>query len=376
MQWREMGKRKTAKFPSRDLAEQGLAKKLSDVALGFVGIDVPKDPSPPLGELAEAWIERRKLSNRSWLDDRCRWRRHCEKPFGKLRPDEVTPAAIRELVEKMLLNGFKPATCHRVVALVSSLFTDLIERELAKVNPAKALPRATRRLMRTERDPRSAPFLETAEDVRKVFLALPEPINVAFAVGALAGLRTGEVLGLRWANVDLERRVLHVCEQVQDGVVLSPKSRKSRTVPIGDSLLPVLKEAKLRSGGAALVVPPENGRRHNHLSAHTLGKRFKDALKALNAQGAGLRDMSWYQATRHTFGSRFVMGGGSLAMLKEILGHSTVLVTEQHYVHLRSDMFTPADLARVDADLSAPEGKVLPISSALATMAATAEQVG
>lgn len=49
---------------------------------------------------------------------------------------------------------------------------------------------------------------------RRIYLALPEPLNVAYALCALAGLRTGEVLALRWRHVDLQARRIHVRESV------------------------------------------------------------------------------------------------------------------------------------------------------------------
>lgn len=358
--WRENGARKHAKFPDEETARKVLSKILSDVAFNRHGIETEKAPPPPLAELAKDWIARRRTTHRSWGDDRSRWKTHCLKPFGKLRPDELDPAQIRAVAERMLTEGYTPATCHRVVALLSAFYTDLCERGLAKVNPAKGLPRATRRLLRSSHDPKTTPFVEKLADVERIYHALPEPVNLAYALGALAGLRVGETLALQWASVDLEHRRIVVSEQVQDGKVVRPKDLDSRVVPISDSLLPVLQAAKLKSGGAGLVVPPL---RHKgvHLCPHTLGKCFKEALAKLNTQGAGLPALGWYQATRHTFASQWVLSGGSIEKLRKAMGHCSVTVTER-YAHLRGDIFTAADLARVSVDLSAPAGKVLPLA--------------
>jgi hypothetical protein len=70
--------------------------------------------------------------------------------------------------------------------------------------------------------------------------------------------------------------------------------------------------------------------------------------------------MTWYQATRHTFASQWVLAGGSIEKLREAMGHSSVVVTER-YAHLRGDVFTTADLGRVAVDFSAPVGKILPL---------------
>lgn len=361
VQWREnSGKRKSAKFPDRDTAEKVLAKVLSDVALNRHGIETEKAPSPPLRDLAKVWLAARKTTHRSQDADAGRWQNHLEARFGKLRPDEVDQAAIRFAVEAWLAQGLTPSTCMRCVRLLSSFYSDLCERGLAKVNPAKGLPRATRRLLKSAHDPKTTPFVEKLSDVQRIYRVLPEPVNLAYAIGALAGLRVGELLALRWANVDLEHRRLVVSEQVQDGKVVRPKDLDTRVVPIVDSLVPVLKAAKLASGGAGLVVPPIRERGRCHLGPHTLSKSLREALAKVNDAGANLPTVNWYQATRHTFASQWVMAGGSIEKLKEAMGHSTVLVTER-YAHLRGDAFTPADLGRMVVDLATETGKVLPM---------------
>jgi hypothetical protein len=108
----------------------------------------------------------------------------------------------------------------------------------------------------------------------------------------------------------------------------------------------------LRAGGAGQVVPPcaagAAGDATSTPSGRSSGTPFK----------LGLPRITWYQATRHTFASQRVLGGGTIEQLREILGHSTVLVTER-YAHLRPDSFGPRERARVDVDLSSPRGKVL-----------------
>ncbi len=64
--------------------------------------------------------------------------------------------------------------------------------------------------------------------MRRIYLYLPEPVNVAFAIGALAGLRTGEVLALRWAQVDLETRRIHVRESLKGPLPWATRGRTPR----------------------------------------------------------------------------------------------------------------------------------------------------
>jgi integrase len=357
IRWYEGGRRRNAGgFTSREQAQQALQKILGDVAAGRVGLPVATGPLPTLAKLAEDWLKRREKTHRSTRTDRYRWANHLRERVGHLQPNELDAAAIRRIVEEMLATGFSSTTARHAVRLLSTFYTDLVERGLAVANPVKALPRATRRLIRPAHDPKTTPFLEKLADVRRVFLALDEPLNVAFALGAFAGLRTGEVLGLRWAHVDLQARRIHVRESIGGPL----KDDESRVVPILDSLLPVLSAWKLRAADAQGRVVPSVYPKCDHVDTHTPGRYLRAALDTCKipkvpsptAQDpAAVRHLTWYECTRHTFASHWVLGGGSIEMLKEILGHSTVLVTER-YAHLKPELFESKILGALSVDLT------------------------
>jgi site-specific recombinase XerD len=81
------------------------------------------------------------------------------------------------------------------------------------------------------------------------------------------------------------------------------------------------------------------------LNWRTIKNAMKKALKK-----CGLRPMTFYQAGRHTFASQWVISGNSIYRLKEIMGHSSVQVTER-YAHLTNQL-TDAELARADIRLA------------------------
>jgi integrase len=116
--------------------------------------------------------------------------------------------------------------------------------------------------------------------------------------------------------------------------------KDSRIVPVLDALLPILSEWKLKTGDTGLLCPPLrcDGRK---IDKGTRGKAMRAALAVLRLERKGL---GWYEATRHTFASQWVMAGGSIEKLKEILGHYSVVMTEK-YSHFRPELFTPADHA-------------------------------
>src|SRR5438105_2168205 len=253
VRWRENGLRRArGGFATREDAERVLAKIRGDMAQHRAGL--PPDPRglPTLAELVPDILDRRKLTHRAADCDRYRWKKHIEPHFGHLKPTTVDVARIRAFVEVKLAEKLNPATIRIFVALLSAVFVDLTERGLATGNPARGLPKSLMRLIRSTHDPKKTPFIERLDDVRRIFLALPEPLNVAYAIGALAGLRTGEVFALRWTHLDLAARRIHVRESVNGPL----KDGDSRIVPVLDALLRFSP-----SGNSSPAVPAGSSRR-------------------------------------------------------------------------------------------------------------------
>lgn len=347
IRWTEGTKRRSrAGFPDRDTAQRVLDKVVGELAQGRTGL--PPNPShvPTLAVLGQPVIDRRKVTHRTGAEDAGRWKKHLVPHFGHLKPHDVTASVLRRFIETQLAAGLNPATIRIHVALLSAVFVDLLERTLplATSNPCRGLPSSLRRLMKPTHDPRTTPFIEKLSDVRRIFLALPKPLNIAYAIGALAGLRTGEVFALRWQHVDLAARRIHVRESVKGPL----KDKDSRVVPVIDALLPILREWKLATGGEeGLVVPPlrsDGGK----IDKATPGNYLKPVLAELGLARPGL---GWYEATRHTFASQWVLDGGSIEKLKEMLGHYSVVMTER-YAHLKPELFSAKDLGTIAVDLS------------------------
>ncbi|HEX9048979.1 MAG TPA: site-specific integrase [Anaeromyxobacter sp.] len=380
IRWREGGRRRRrAGFATREDAERVLAKVLGEIAQERAGMPPDSRSFPTLAELAEDWLDRRDKTHRAATDDRCRWNKHLRPAFGHLRASEVDSAALRRFVEAKLAGGMNPATVGHCVRLLSTFYSDLCERPRetgATSNPVRTLPRSTRRLMRPTHDPQDTPFLESLDEVRRVYLALRdgdpdedvpghEQTAVAFVVGAFAGLRTGEVLALRWDRVDLDARRIRVVEQVHRSRLGPLKDDEARTVPIQDALAPVLAAWKIKTGGEGLLFTPDQpGRRSGRgtgapatfVRPHTLHARLREALTLCKLSA----DLTWYQCTRHTFASQWVMANGSIEKLAAVLGHSSTEVTRR-YAHLRPEHFKDADRRLLDADLF-HGGDVVPIA--------------
>jgi integrase len=365
----QYGRRVPKYFSTMDLAQAWLRQKAA--ADERQDAELPPDPkaTPRLSILADVWFaDREGPANRNNASEQKKWKNHLLPELGHMRPDEVTTLHLRTLISRLLREGrlrtaggkdkgtgLSSTYVLQLIRILGSLYTHLLEQGAATTNPTRLLPKATRRKIKPSYDWRNTPFLHALGDARRVYMTLPEPFNIAYAVGVMRGPRPGEIRALPWSNVDLEHRLITIDRQISGGKVGPPKGGRSRVVSISDELLPILAAWHLKTGGKGLVIPPEEGklrwpfRGGKFIGDKALNRELAKALVALE-----LPPLVWYQATRHTFGSHWVLQGGSLEKLALILGHSSSEVTKR-YAHLRPELLGTADTARAQVDLSPGE---------------------
>ncbi len=148
-----------------------------------------------------------------------------------------------------------------------------------------------------------------------------------FVVAAFTGLRMGELLALRWRNVDFLDARLVVEASWSAGVLTSPKSRKTRSVPLADQPAAVLAQLATRerlTGRDDLVFCSAVG---DYLDGSALRRRYRRAQDA-----AGLRPLRFHDL-RHSFGS-LVIREFDLVSVKAFMGHAKITTTER-YLHAR-----------------------------------------
>ncbi|MBD5145984.1 MAG: site-specific integrase [Ruminococcus sp.] len=158
------------------------------------------------------------------------------------------------------------------------------------------------------------------------------PGNAGIALSAATGIRIGELCALKWSDFDLEKSILTVSKTMQriknhEGsgtkiVITSPKSHTSlREIPIPEFLKETL--LKLKRGNDCFFL---TGTRC-FVEPRTMQYRFKSILKKL-----GLPQVNFH-SLRHMFATRCVSLGVDVKTLSEILGHSSVKITLDRYVH-------------------------------------------
>ena len=159
------------------------------------------------------------------------------------------------------------------------------------------------------------------EEVWALVRAAASPQDAAiYLTAAFTGLRLGELLALRWRDVDFQGSTLRVRSSYAAGVLTTPKSGKVRAVPLAPDVASVLARLSSRDdwvGDDDLAFPGDTG---GYLDGSALRRRYKAALAV-----AGLRSLRFHDL-RHTFGTRMI-GKAAIRRVQEWMGHADVQTT-------------------------------------------------
>ena len=147
------------------------------------------------------------------------------------------------------------------------------------------------------------------------------------------GLRRGELLGLKWRDVDFDRSVLKIQRAIsrQNGkVVEAPLKTKNayRTLPLSADAISVLKMQKRKVGGSEWVFPSPTG---DPLSPDSVLHMLQRALKR-----AGLLRIRFHDL-RHTFATMALQNGVDVKTVSSMLGHYSAGFTLDTYAHVTTD---------------------------------------
>lgn len=160
-------------------------------------------------------------------------------------------------------------------------------------------------------------------------------INIGILVCIYTGIRIGEVCALKWADISLDEKYISINHTMQRLQVLNSKDKKTqvtvsapksncsiRAIPIPNNLYIILNE----------IVQPDDaflltGSKLRYIEPRTLQNHFKKAIKFCNIEDVN------FHALRHTFSTRCIELGFDIKSLSEILGHASVNITLNRYVH-------------------------------------------
>ncbi len=244
------------------------------------------------------------------------FKRHLVPAFGRLKLDQIGAKEIE---------GYKAKKIEKKLALktINNHLT-VLRRTLAVAVEWGDLP--TIPLVKWLKAPDPEFDFLTFEEADRFMAAADSEWQTMIVVALKCGLRQGEMLALRWEDVDLVVGRIMVRRSVTRGIITTPKSGKPREIPLGDTVLRALKSHRHLKG--ELVFCNERG------GMLTKGECKHPLWRA--AKHAGLRRVGWH-VLRHTFASHLTMRGVPLKAVQELMGHATIEMT-MRYAHLSPDV--------------------------------------
>lgn len=331
------GTRKAKKVgKDKKLAMEAAKKIEAKLALGDMGIMGKQLKSPMFREYAETWLHgyvkrlRRQSTFERYQDILTRY---VYPALGNKPVDEIRRGEIRDLLLKLNTRGLARATICLVRDVISGPLSFAHDEELIPVNPIAGI---TKRLqLRREKKTVIEPL--TGEEV-SLFLetcVVRTPEHYPFFLCAFrTGMRLGELLGLRWGDLDWHGKFILVQRSYKLGRMTPTKTGKVRRVDMSDQLIGAMgslhteRKREALQEGCGEVVETVFHRDGKPMEQNYIRRVFKRILVQ-----AGLREIRLHDI-RHTFASLLLSDGASPVFVKEQLGHTSIQMTVDIYGHL------------------------------------------
>ncbi len=216
---------------------------------------------------------------------------------------QIKTKAIAEY-RSMRLKTVKPATVYQELALLRRMFNVAIkEWEWCKDNPVSRLSFSV-----GNRNARDRWLTIEEEKLLLEKATNPDWLRSLLMVALHTGMRRGEILDLRWQNVDLLNRLIRIVKS---------KNGEKRSIPMSNTLVNLFKSMTVRDISGRVF--PISGSSLRHAFDKT-------------AEKAKLEDFRFHDL-RHTFATRLVQNGVDLYKVKELLGHKTITMTMRYAHH-------------------------------------------
>ncbi len=300
-----------------------------------------------LAEFAERWLADHASANvapKTYARYAGLLRQHVVPHLGRITLEKLTPAHIVQLHAKLRQTScankdglLSPTTIRHVHRVLHTALGHAVKWRLISINPASSVdaPSPARSEMRCYDAGEAARFLETStsEGIRW---------QAFFAIAMSTGLRLGEMIGLRWQDVDLQTGTLVVRQTIQRvpkiGIVVkAPKTATSRRpVALGKAIVTLLRqhrivqnETRLQLGSfwqdRDLVFPSELG---TPLEDKAVRRAYDRICKLADVPKIRIHDL------RHTTATLLLTTNVHPKIVSERLGHSTSAITLQTYSHV------------------------------------------
>jgi integrase len=228
-------------------------------------------------------------------------------PIPSLTPRDIDKYKIERLA------AVAPATVNIELRTLKSAFRMGIRWNMLRKSPCEGVSLA--------RIPEREPPYYVQEEFQKLLDTIREPwLRDVVLFAAVTGMRQGEILSLRWDQVDFQARVARLSSSAS----FKTKTGKRRSVPLGDTAIQVLRAREAGHGSGIIFT----------LRGRPLMRRWVTTKLRRYVREIGLDRRLNFHSLRASFASWLALDGVSIYQISKLLGHSDVKITQEYYAHL------------------------------------------
>jgi integrase len=297
------------------------------------------DPNLRFDEAAQDWWDNRVVKLRPATKSAySAAMKHLRASFGKYRLADISPADVAAYVSARESQGAKGWTIKGELTPLSGIFR-YAARHLGftGTSPVAVLDKVER----PSTDDQKPKRVLSAEQLQRLIDSVDDYYRLLFELTAETGARLSEVLGLVWAEVDLDQQAVHFTSQLDRAGNRAPlkTKRSDRHLEITPQLASKLRAAKLaafRSGDHDFVFVSRAGTPHDHrnIGGRVLARAVEKAgLGPIERDGKILEPSPTFHNLRHSHGSALIAAGWDIEEVSARLGHANVSTTARIYVH-------------------------------------------
>ncbi len=331
------GKRHWKTFRLKRDADAALIKIQGEVQ---AGTHTPASASITVKEACEIWykhnvaegLEAATLRNyRGHLD------RYLIPLLGRVRLAHLTTPRVAAFRDELLQTATRQ-TARKLVSVLRSVLAQAQERGLVGQNVALSVKFKDRE--REKRNLEVGTDIPSREEIRTLIAAASGRFRPFLITAVYTGMRASELRGLRWCDVDFDKKTLTVKQRVDRfNVIGLPKSRAGqRTIPLSPMVLNTLKEWRVKSPKDGLVFPTQVGTPQLHGNIANLAFYPLQRKAGIVTESGGAK--YGLHSLRHFCASHWIDSGLPVKKIQTWLGHASIKMTLDVYGHL---LVTPED---------------------------------
>lgn len=332
----KFGKRRTKRSKKLQEVKQWLADATY--------IDQHSDLDQATDMLVDAWfdywigIKKQTVRPNTVRNYSERYERNIKGVIGNKLLTDVKPIHCQKIFSDMADEGYKTTTIYQTRIALYNMFEFARENDVLIANPCK---KSLKSDMGKPSDKKEALTIDAQKKFLEAVVGYSYENQYRFVLQT--GLRTGELIGLKWSDIDFENRTMKIertmeyCYKVGEWRVGPPKSKSGyRTIPLTDEAICILENQRSKNKSLKLVPMEWKDIVFLCRKGTPVKNSTYDTGLFKYCDRVGIPRFSMH-VLRHTFATRCIEGGMKPKTLQKILGHSNIGITMNLYVHITED---------------------------------------